>query len=155
MKQILFKIRNYMAAMIMLASVGGGAMVVASPQTAYAADPVTCTTSGNRAFLGFPHWYRGLSESKTNCDLIGPADYAGGLSAFIWTVVLNIIEIGMVLAAWITVGMMLVGGYSFITSAGVPDKRAQAQKTISNAAIGLVISIAAIGLVNFVFGFVL
>ena len=92
-------------------------------------------------------WYDGLLES--DCSIKSP-DKVGGLSPFIWKIVLNIVEDLLQLAGYVAVGFIIYGGFQFMTSSGSPDQAAKAQKTIINAAIGLVIAIASIGLVNLI-----
>lgn len=110
-----------------------------SPQTVSAA--VDC----NSGFLGFPAWYRGLTDS--NCEIKSPGK---DLSGFIWHVVLNIVEMAMMAVVYVTVFFILYGGFQFLTSQGVPEASAKARTTILNAVIGLVISLVAVGIINFI-----
>jgi hypothetical protein len=99
-------------------------------------------------FLGFPVWYRGLTDENNDCNIKSPSD---GLQEFIWTIALNVIGAAMMLAAYVSVGFIIMGGVKFMTSAGSSDGIAKAKSTITNAVIGLVISILAIAIVNFIF----
>ena len=103
----------------------------------------------NSGFLGFPAWYRGLTNAS--CDVVSPGDSSSiSLSGFIWTVVLNIVEMAMVAVAYVTVFFILYGGFQFLTSQGAPDGMAKARTTITNAVIGLIISLVAVGLINYI-----
>jgi len=44
----------------------------------------------------------------------------------------------------------MYGGFLMMTSNGAPDKAARGRKTIMSAAIGLVIALASVALVNFI-----
>lgn len=44
----------------------------------------------------------------------------------------------------------MYGGFLMMTSSGAPDKAAHGRKTIMSAAIGLVIALASVALVNFI-----
>jgi hypothetical protein len=44
----------------------------------------------------------------------------------------------------------MTGGFYYMTSAGSPENAARGLKTIRNAAIGLVISLMSVGIVNLV-----
>lgn len=101
------------------------------------------------AFLGFPTWYRGLTD--TDCNIKSPGSIVGGLSAFIWKVALNIIEIALVLVVYVSVGFVIAGGIKFLTSAGSSDGIAKAKSTITNAVIGLILSMLAVAIMKFVF----
>lgn len=130
-------------------------LAFAAPQNASAAAPTTVADCSKR-ILGIPTWFNGLVKlemdgaGKVNCVIESPGDY--GVSKFIWRVVLNVIDMALSLIAWIAAGMMIFGGFKMITSDGSTDKAAQGRKTLLNAAIGLVIAIASVGLVNLVMG---
>ncbi len=115
----------------------------------------------SQRFLTFPTWFRGLVEVQEKPSMPGEyecvvqsPDAAGGLSPFIWHIVLNVIEIGLQIVGYLTAFFIIWGGFQFLTSVGNPDIAAKARQTILNAAIGLVISIAAIAGVNLVFGII-
>ena len=100
-------------------------------------------------FLGtIPAWYNGVNnESGDGCDIASPND-VGGIGPFIWIIVLNIVELLLVLAGYAAVLFIIYGGYKYMTSAGSSDGVASAKRTITNAVIGLVISIAAVAIVR-------
>ena len=135
-------IRNWIAALLFVATTGGATLSVAMPQTAAAA----C----NDRLLTFPAWFKGLTTS--NCDIMSPDKAKGGISGFIWTIVLNVIEFMMQLVGYIAVGFIITGGFKYMTSAGAPDAAARARKTITNAVIGLVIAVFSVAIVNVVAG---
>lgn len=136
------KLRNWIFAILFVASAGGATLAVAAPQTTMAA----CTT---RPLLTFPAWYRGLT--KDDCSIKSPTD-AGGLSKFIWTIVLNVIEMMLQIVGYVSVGFIIFGGFKFITGTGTPDTVVKARTTVLNAVIGLILSIASIGIVNVIAG---
>lgn len=145
-------IKNWILSLIVVASAGGVMMTMAAPQVAYAA-PAACS----QGFLGFPTWYRGLIN-VTTCDILSPKDLntapAGkpenGLSNFIWHIVFNVVEIAIVAAAYLSGFYFLYGGFLFIISQGKPDNAAKARSTMIQALVGLIISLAAVTIVNFV-----
>jgi hypothetical protein len=126
---------------------------LSTPQTTYAAEPGGCE---NRV-LGIPPWYRGLTKEDKNddgsvdCMILSPND-VGGLSNFIWKIVLNVIELALVLASLIAVFYILYGGFLFITGGGNSSQVEKARKSILNAVIGLIISMGAIAITNLIFG---
>ena len=123
--------------------------IVATPQATYAADPGNCETR----ILGIPPWYRGLTktDSTGDCTIKSPSE-AGGLSSFIWKIVLNIIEIALIAAGWIALFFIMYGAFLYITGGGNASQTEEARKSIFNAVIGLVISMGAIAITNLVFG---
>lgn len=136
------RIRNWILAIFFVATTGGATLAVATPQTTMAA----CV---ERPLLTIPPWYRGLT--KNDCSIKSPTE-AGGLSKFIWTIVLNVIEIMLHIVGYVSVAFIIYGGFKFITGTGTPDTVVKARTTILNAVIGLILSIASIGIVNVIAG---
>jgi len=137
--------KNWMISLMIVASAGGVVMTMATPQIVGAAS--TCSQS----FLGFPAWYRSLIDEGT-CDILSP-DGIGThptLSNFIWHIVFNVVEIAIVAAAYLSGFYFLYGGFLFIISQGKPDNAAKARTTMLNALIGLIISLAAVTIINFI-----
>ena len=121
--------------------------IVAPAQSAHA--DAACE---NRV-LGIPRWYRGLTGPSPDCNIVSP-DEAGGLSTFIWKIVLNIIEMAIVATAYVATFFILFGGFLYMTGGALPAQLEKARKTILNAVIGLVIALAAIALTNLVFNII-
>jgi hypothetical protein len=144
-------LRIWGATIVFAALVGGSFMAVAAPSTSYAAE---CPAKDARV-LGFPYWYRGLSETKgsgatASCEITSPGSGDTAVSDFIWKIALNIVEIAMVAVGYIAVGFIIYGGFKYITGAGASDKIVTGRKLILNAVIGLVISLFAVAIVNIV-----
>lgn len=128
-----------------------GAVSIMSPSTAYAASPPQC----NSGLLTFPAWYDGLLDG--NCDVIFPEGAQGdaktesaALSNFIFTVILNIVEILLQVVGYAAVGYVIYGGFKYLTSAGSADRITAGRKIIMNSMIGLVISFMSVAIVNLV-----
>ena len=137
--------KNWFVSMIIMFA--GCSMVFAtiSPQTVGATAPEDCS----QRFLGFPTWYRGLiDETSDDCSVKSPG--SAGLSNFIWHIVLNVIEAAMMAAGYVAVAFILYGGFMYLTSQGESATVAKAKTTIENAIIGLVISLIAVAVVNFI-----
>ena len=123
-------------------------MTVATPQTAAAAG------SCEGGLLGIPPWYRGLTNNDPpKCTMKTP-DQVGGLSAYVWRIVLNGIDIALALLSIVTVFFILYGGFLYMTGGAVPSQLEKARKTIFNAIIGLVICMGAIAITNLVFSII-
>lgn len=131
-------IHNWVLALLFVASTGGATLTVAVPQTASAA----C----NDRLLTFPAWFRGLTTA--DCDIESPSEK--GIARFIWKIVLNVVEFMLQLVAYISVGYIITGGFKYMTSSGSPDGMTKAKRTITNAVVGLVISIFSVAIVNVV-----
>ncbi len=124
-------------------------LMVAAPIAAVATPtPVAAAAQCEANLLGIPPWYRGMTND--DCSIKNPNEL-GGLSAFIWRIVLNVIQIGLVLIAYIAGFFILYGGFLFMTGGGNPSQVEKGRKSIFNAVIGLVISLSAIAITNFIF----
>ena len=141
--------------------VGGGPFAVVAPQSVSAAGN-ECESS---SFLTLPTWYRGLTRddgSPTKCNIKQIGDGTGtpnpdayvDLTVFIWKVILNIIDIIVQVVGYAAVGLILFGGVKYLTSAGSADAMAAAKKTITDAVIGLVISLVAVAAVRLIMGLI-
>lgn len=104
--------------------------------------------SGESSLFGLPAWHKYLTETVTEsgCSV--------GIEKLtdIWLVVLAVLEIMTRLAGYIAVVFILYGAFTYVHSQGSPDKLAQAWDTIRMALIGLVLAVAATGIVTFVAG---
>jgi hypothetical protein len=136
-------IRNWLFALLFVTVAGGATVAVATPQVTLAA----C----NERLLTLPTWYNGLVDPAT-CQIQAPTGEKDSLNKFIWTIALNIVEIILQVVAYITVAFIIVGGFKYMTSAGSSDGMVKARKTITNAVIGLILSIASVAIVNVISG---
>lgn len=144
-------------------------LAVAPLAVAGLAQPTHAVTIGADAekkcvkrLLTFPAWFRGLSQidDNGNCGTIAPNDASlgaeedGRLAVFIWRIVLNIIEIATQIVGYIAFFFIIYGGFQYMTGGANPSQIESARNTIMNAVIGFAIALAAVGLVNLVFGII-
>jgi len=115
------------------------------------------TTAGctEPTFFGLHTWYHYLPQEKPadGCGVIfelltkdKPQQFTGLDIALVG---LAVIDDLLIIAGLVTVGFIIYGGISYMTSQGDPQATAKAQGTVQNALIGLVISIIAIAVVRF------
>ena len=123
---------------------------VASPMVALLAPSTPVNAACDDRVLGIPPWYRGLTAGD-DCLIVNPND-VGGPGAFITRLVLNFIEIGVVITAYIAAGFIIYGGFQFLTNGANPSAVEAARKTILNAVIELAIALSAVAILNFIFG---
>ena len=115
------------------------------PNTSFA-ESNKCDKKGR--ILTLKPWYDGLTQD--NCSIKDPDSDADSQANFIWKIALNIVDDLLQLIGYTTVGYIMYGGFLMMTSNGAPDKAAHGRKTIMSAAIGLVIALASVALVNFI-----
>lgn len=105
-----------------------------------------CTLPSSN-FLSFPTWYKYLPGKG---DALGQCSPYIELPNGIWSIAFAVIDIMLRLAGILAVIFIIVAGFSYITSRGEPDKTASARKRIINALVGLVITMFAAVIVNFI-----
>jgi len=141
---------------LLLASLIFGVFVAAPIASISTAVPVSAdnhTQNCEPRFLGIPPWYRGLTDPAEDCAITGPND-SDGIAGYITKIALNVIEMVIILIAYIAIFNIIFGGFKFITGGSDPGAVEKARKSILNAVIGLVIALAAVAIVNFIFGII-
>ncbi len=142
------RLKNIIFAALFIFTIAAPVATVATPQYVSAAG------SCEGRLLGLPPWYRGLVRgTPPKCDIVSPND-VGGLSPFIWRVVLNVIEMVIGITAYIAVFFILYGGFQFMVGGSNPSMIEKGRKTILNAVVGLVIAMGAIGITNLIFSII-
>ncbi|MCX6811225.1 MAG: pilin [Candidatus Berkelbacteria bacterium] len=69
----------------------------------------------------------------------------------LWDLLARIVQILLGLAGVVAVGAIIIGGYQYMTSGGIPDKTQIAKATITYAIIGLILVIAFYAAMRFIF----
>lgn len=147
--------KRFSSFMIGLAFVlsGFAALPVVMPSsTVYAA---TCSNG----FFSFPAWYRGVIDDKT-CQVKSPSSFNSGTGKndgtgkFVTIIVLNVIEILMQLVGYLSITFIIWGGFQYMLARGESAKVVSAKKTITNALIGLVLSIVSVIVVRAIGGII-
>ena len=102
----------------------------------------------NKTVLGIPTWYKYLEGEEV-----------GGKCKPIINATEDTLPIGLaVLEAMLTLGgiiaaiMVFIGGFKYVLAQGEPDKAAGGRRTVTNALIGLAITILAARVVSFIAG---
>lgn len=129
------RIRQWIAA-VSFAFVAGGSLVTSVP------TPVGAACG---QFLTFPTWYEGVIDCEGKQIEQDPQKVT-------LTIVANIVEIILQLVGYVSFGFIIYGGFLYMIATGDPGKLAGAKSTILNAVIGLIISIFAVAVINFVSG---
>ena len=124
--------------------IGSFGASVTFPNTSFADD--ACSDKGK--ILTLKPWYSGLTNN--DCSLKTPGADTNSQANYIWKIALNIVDDLLQLIVYTTIGYIMYGGFLMMTSNGAPDKAARGRKTIMSAAIGLVIALASVALVNFI-----
>ena len=116
-------------------------------QPAYAAD---CKTTSS-VFL--PRWYDGLCKANTDeIELVSgdSKDTGGQLGSFLFRLASNVVVIILYIVGYISLAFIIVGGFKYMTQGDSSSGTVAARKTIQNAVIGLILSIASVAIVRFV-----
>ncbi len=98
----------------------------------------------DQGVLLYPTWFQGL-----NCENInGTTSVVVSSGTHVWVIVLNIVQWLIITTGYAAVIYVIIGGFKYITASGAPDKVKDAKQTITNAIIGLVISLSAVAIVK-------
>lgn len=130
-----------------------GATVTAAAFPVGNASALDC----EKTFLGLRPWYMNLTdtvtvktddnkEGKETCIIKSPE--VAGEAKFVWTIILNISADLSLIVGYVALIFLIYGGFKYILSTGEPQGVSTAKKTITNALIGLAISILATVIVN-------
>lgn len=97
------------------------------------------------SFFGLPPWYRGLCKN-------GVVELGNDipLNEAAYTIGLNVADAAIRIASIVAVGLIVYGGFLYITAQGDKAKIETAQKTLQTAVVGLVITVMASAIVGFI-----
>jgi hypothetical protein len=111
-------------------------------------------TECKNEFLGLPAWYEFLGAQKDTTTGQCEVQFSGGATNpqvnDFWLIGLAVLDIALRIAGLIVGGMIMYGGFRYITTQGDPQAAKAARITIINALIGLAITLVAVGVVQFV-----
>ena len=134
------------------------AFVIVSATSAIGFSASASAAGCGGTVLGFVPWYQHLTYEKNgNCEMRPVTEKAGvankvSLTAFIWTVALNVVQILLTAVAYVTIFFIIKGGFHYITSQGDSAGMSSAKQNIQNAIIGLIIALLAASIVNAIAG---
>jgi hypothetical protein len=138
-----------------------GFMMPVLAVSAAIAPPASAAACDTGSLTFFPRWYDGLCDGKGNIK--SPQQMSGGsgdaagqtankLGAWVTIIALNIVAMLLYAVGYVSLGFIIYGGFKYMTSGDNSSGTAAARKTILNAVIGLILSIMAVAIVNFVAG---
>jgi hypothetical protein len=84
-------------------------------------------------------------------DYLGD-DTAGRLGKWVSIIAMNIVTMILYVVGYVSLGFIIYGGFKYMTSGDNSSGTLAARKTITNAVIGLVLSIMSVAIVSFVAG---
>lgn len=90
------------------------------------------------------------SKAQAAASIDFPSTFAGLSSQDLKVTIGNIVQIVLGFLGILTVLIILLGGFQWMTSGGNEDKIGQAKKMISSGVVGLVIVLAAYAIAGFV-----
>jgi len=105
------------------------------------------TCDPNQTFFGLPVWYKYLkvTSSSGSCDF---SSFTFWPPDNLLLILLAVFDMLLIVGGIVAVIFVIIGGVQYITSQGEPENTNHARSTILNALIGLVITITAATLVN-------
>ena len=103
----------------------------------------------------FPTWYDGLCNPATG-GIKSPGDPSLGADTstrfgkWIGIIALNLVSMLLYVVGYVSLGYIIFGGFKYMTNGDNSSGTAAAKKTITNAVIGLVLSIMSVAIVKFI-----
>lgn len=126
------------------------------PATASAASCGTPAPKNTLTF--FPAWYDGLLCPGDKGTVMSPSDEylgsdtSGRLGRWVTIIAMNIVTMILFVVGYVSLGFIIYGGFKYMISGDSSSGTLAARKTITNAVIGLVLSIMSVALVSFIAG---
>lgn len=122
-----------------------------APVSQFAKTAGQCNVGG---FFGIPTWYQYIDRFDDKCNPVinlreGP-DGAKFNGMVVMQIALAIIDILLRIGALLAVGFVMYGGFVYLTSQGEPDGTKRGRQAITNALVGLIITIMASAIVAFI-----
>lgn len=106
----------------------------------------------------FPAWYDGLLCPGDKGGVMSPgddylgSDTSGRLGKWVSIIAMNVVTMILYVVGYVSLGFIIYGGFKYMTSGDNSSGTLAARKTITNAVIGLVLSIMSVAIVSFVAG---
>lgn len=131
-------------------------LLVLTMSTAILAPTVAVGTQANAlekcrsSYLGVTVWYNTLTDSE--CHVKTPGNGKNDLSNFVMKIALNVLAAVFAIAAYVSLFFIIKSGFRYMTSAGSSDGMSTAKKSLTNAVIGLVITMLSAVIVNTIVG---
>lgn len=100
-------------------------------------------------FFGLVPWYHYLNVDP-KCEIVNFTVLNSNKSSDLPLILIAVVDDLLRIAGIVAVAYVIYGATQYITSQGEPDKTARAQTIVTNALIGLGITIVAIAAVTFI-----
>lgn len=116
-----------------------GVFIVAVFSMSILFSPQVNAAACDKSALGYPAWNNGLE-----CNKDGTLQNDKLELNSVWVIALNAIQWIIVTVGYVALGMIIWGGFQYITGQGEPSKIEAAKSSLLNAVIGLVIVLSAV-----------
>ena len=123
----------------------GASSLAFSPSNTPTVAAATCTNE--KTFLGIKPWYHDVCDGSGKVAI---GQGSNGLQNDVWHIVLNVVSIGVSIAGYVAVALVIWGGIKYMLAQGDSGKLTNSKTTIQNALIGLLIALAANAIVTFI-----
>jgi hypothetical protein len=145
---------------VIIATITAFMIVTALPLATVNADdppPPATNTSKCTSNSLFPSWYANKLCDPATGGVVSPGsfdktDTAKSFGKWFTILAVNIVTILLTVVGYVSLGYIIYGGFKFMTSGDNSGGVAAARKTITNAIIGLILSIMSVAIITFVAG---
>ena len=141
--------RRFMTGLIVVMALFGA---VISPTFMLAPTSAAARENCRDSYLGVTTWYRGLTKDDCSIKSVGDGGSDVKVNEFIMKVALNVLAAAFSIAAYVALFFIIKSGFRYMTSAGSSDGMSAAKKGLTNAIIGLIITLLSAVIVNTIVG---
>lgn len=132
-----------------------GSAVTTSSVSAQGSQQTPAVNKCGDGITFFPSWYKGLCDPATgNIQSPGDPDLGSNtserLGKWVTIIAMNIVTMILYVVGYVSLGFIIYGGFKYMISGDSSSGTLAARKTITNAVIGLVLSIMSVALVTFI-----
>ena len=144
-------VKSLIVALALVSLIPAAVVSAQNPPAAGGGKP-QCT-EGQNAVSFFPAWYdNGLCVGG---QIVPPnhfnkQDTAASFSKWIGIIALNLVSMLLYAVGYVSLGFIIFGGFKYMTSGDNTSGMSAAKTTITNAVIGLVLSIMSVAIVKFI-----
>ena len=147
--------KRFVASLSVVAIMFMASMAITPVETANAAIGKPCPNQSD--FL--PSWYDNMCKDNDG-NIVSPNEKGSSdagttgnnIGGWLAQIAINLVTMLLTLVAYIALAYVIYGGFKYMTNGDNSSGTQAARKTITNALIGLAISILAVAIVKFVTG---
>ena len=146
-------LKSFIVVLAFMAVVPSALVSAQTPQASSTPQPRPQCSATQNAVSFFPAWYDNglcIDGKIVPPNHFDKKDTAASLSKWIGIIALNLVTMLLYAVGYVSLGFIIFGGFKYMTSGDNSSGMSAAKTTITNAVIGLILSIMSVALVKFI-----